>query len=93
MYLKTPVFSEKSNFKRLFLVFKAKKGLPDQKNRSALGIFSIAALLAGCTPTVKVEAPDKPIVINMNMKIDRKVRVKLQNDLKKAKKDHPDVFA
>ena len=58
-----------------------------------LTVLSIAALLVGCTPTVKVEAPDKPIVINMNMKIDHKVRVKLQNDLKKAKKDHPDVFA
>ena len=53
----------------------------------------MVSLLIGCTPTVKVEAPDKPIVINMNMKIDHKVRVKLQNDLKKAKKDNPDIFA
>lgn len=56
-------------------------------------LLSIVSLLTGCTPTVKVEAPDKPIVINMNMKIDHKVRVKLQNDLKKAKKDNPDIFA
>jgi hypothetical protein len=47
----------------------------------------------GCSPTVKVEVPDKPIVINMNMKIDHKVRVKVQKDLKKAKKDNPDIFA
>ena len=55
--------------------------------------IGLAILLMGCTPTVKVEAPDKPIVINMNMKIDHKVRVKVQNDLKKAKKDNPDIFA
>lgn len=64
--------------------------------RSSHALFEvllITNLLIGCTPTVKVEAPDKPIVINMNMKIDHKVRVKLQNDLKKAKKDNPDIFA
>ena len=52
----------------------------------------VALVMGGCTPTVKVEAPDKPIVINMNMKIDHKVKVKVQNDLKKAKKENPDLF-
>lgn len=55
--------------------------------------LALSFLLMGCNPTVKVEAPDKPIVINMNMKIDHKVRVKMQNDLKKAKKERPDIFA
>ncbi|MCE3230167.1 MAG: hypothetical protein K0R76_120 [Alphaproteobacteria bacterium] len=57
----------------------------------SLALLSMS-LLVGCAPTVKVEAPDKPIVINMNMKIDHNVRVKLQDDLKKAKKDNPDIF-
>ena len=61
--------------------------------RSPLTLLVLAGLLMGCSPTVKVEAPDKPIVINMNMKIDHKVKVKVQNDLKKAKKDNPDIFA
>ena len=39
------------------------------------------ALLASCKPTVKVEAPDKPITINMNIKIDHEIRVKLDKDL------------
>lgn len=60
--------------------------------RLFLAGLGIANFLTGCTPTVKVEAPDKPIVINMNMKIDHKVRVKVQKDLKKAKKDNPDIF-
>lgn len=58
----------------------------------ALGTLAIGGLIGGCSPVVKVEAPEKPIVINMNMKIDHKVRVKVQNDLKKAKKDNPDIF-
>jgi hypothetical protein len=61
--------------------------------RLLIAPIGLVLLLTGCTPTVKVEAPDKPIVINMNMKIDHKVRVKVQNDLKKAKKEHPDIFA
>lgn len=59
----------------------------------SLTFLMLLGFLIGCTPTVKVEAPDKPIVINMNMKIDHKVKVKVQKDLKKAKKDNPDIFA
>lgn len=61
--------------------------------RSSVTLLVMTWLLTSCSPTVKVEAPDKPIVINMNMKIDHKVKVKVQNDLKKAKKDNPDIFA
>lgn len=37
--------------------------------------------LVGCTPTVKVEAPQEPITINMNIKIDHEVRVKVDREL------------
>ena len=30
---------------------------------------------------IKVEAPDKPIVINMNIKIDHEIRVKVDREL------------
>lgn len=59
--------------------------------RSSFILIGLATLLMGCTH--KIEAPDKPIVINMNMKIDHKVRVKVQKDLNKAKKEHPEIFA
>ena len=42
----------------------------------------IAALsVTACQPTVKVEAPDKPIVINMNVNISHEIRVKVDRDL------------
>ncbi len=48
-------------------------------------LFLGAALaLAACQPTVKVEAPDKPIVINLNVNITQEVRVKVDRDLDKA---------
>ena len=35
----------------------------------------------GCTPTVKVEASDKPITINLNVKIEHEIRVKVDKEL------------
>ena len=46
-----------------------------------LGAVSTITLLAGCNPTVKVEAPEEPITINMNIKIEHEVRIKVEKDL------------
>lgn len=48
--------------------------------------------LAACQPTVKVEAPDKPIVINLNIKIEQEVRVKIDRELDEAFADNPSIF-
>lgn len=55
-----------------------------------LAMVAVLALSA-CQPTVKVEAPDKPIVINMNVNISHEVRVKVDRDLDKSvfAKDSP----
>lgn len=45
-----------------------------------LAMLTVLALSA-CSPTVKVEAPDKPIVINMNINISHEIRVKVDRDL------------
>lgn len=50
------------------------------------------SLLSACTPTVKVEAPDKPIEINMNVKIDHEVRVKVEKDLESEMSRNPELF-
>lgn len=53
----------------------------------------IAVLLIGaCQPTVKIEAPDKPIVINMNIKIEHDVRVRVEKDLQNTLDRHPNLF-
>jgi len=46
-------------------------------------VSAMVALLAltGCTPTVKIEPPDKPIVINLNVKIEHEIRIKIDKDL------------
>ncbi len=37
--------------------------------------------VTGCTPTVRVAVPDKPITINLNVKIEQEIRVKIDKDL------------
>lgn len=42
----------------------------------------IGATSVACSPTVKVEAPKEPITINLNIKLDADVRVKLEQQAK-----------
>ncbi len=49
-------------------------------------------LMSACTPTVKVEAPDKPIEINMNVTIDHRVKVEIDRDVQQAIKQNKDIF-
>lgn len=55
-------------------------------------ILLAAGLTTACTPTVKLEAPDKPIEINMNVKIEQEVRVRVDRDLDKEIMSNPDLF-
>jgi len=61
------------------------------------GICLVLVLLvvttgAGCSPRVKVEAPDKPIEINVNVKIDQEVRIKLDKEVESALQENPELF-
>ncbi len=49
-------------------------------------------LLAACQPTVRVEAPKEPITINLNIKLDADVRVKLEEKAKEDIKANPNIF-
>ncbi len=53
---------------------------------------ALAFALAACQPTVRVEAPDKPIEINMNIHIQQEVRVKVERDVESAIAQNPDLF-
>lgn len=49
--------------------------------RSVLAVFVALVALQGCAPTVKIEPPDKPIVINLNVKIEHEIRIKVDKEL------------
>ena len=58
----------------------------------AATVFACAMVLAACTPTVKVEAPSEPITINLNVKIDHEIRVKVDKDLENIFSEDSDLF-
>ena len=49
--------------------------------KTALPSLLAIAFVGACTPTVQVAVPDKPIEINLNVKIEHEIRVKVDKDL------------
>ena len=43
--------------------------------------LALLFLLGACTPTVQVAAPTDPIEINMNVKIEHEIRIKVDKEL------------
>lgn len=66
------------------------------KTRHRISAISLAAasafILMACSPTIKVEAPDKPIVINLNIKIEQEVRIRIDKDVNQAIESKPGIF-
>ena len=58
----------------------------------ALPALALALLLAACTHRVQVEAPKDPIVINLNVKIEQEVRVKVDREIEDLLSDNPELF-
>jgi lipoprotein NlpI len=58
----------------------------------ALTALVILLALAACTHKVQVEAPKEPIVINLNVKIEQEVRVKVEKDVEDLLADNPELF-
>jgi hypothetical protein len=54
--------------------------------------ISMAAPLQSCSPRVGLEVPDKPVTINLNVKIDHEVRVKVDKELDKVISKDSDLF-
>lgn len=55
-------------------------------------IASMCLLVVACTPTIKVEAPQKPIEINLNVKIEHEIRIKVEKDLEELFEEQSDIF-
>ncbi len=56
-------------------------------------ILALTLLLAAaCTPTVQVAPPDKPITINLNVKIQHEIRVKVEKDLESVLSEDSGLF-
>jgi len=57
--------------------------------KRACMILGLSLVIAGCTPTVAVEAPKEPITINLNIKLDAEVRLRIEEKAKEDVKNNP----
>lgn len=71
-------------------------GLPAPAGERRLTRIARAALLASmtlhaaaCSPTVRVEPPSEPITINLNIKLDADVRLRVEEKAKEDVKSKP----
>ena len=61
----------------------------NRKRVSLLAAAALATPLAGC---ISLAAPDKPIEINLNVKIEQEVLVKLERDVEQLMRQNPQDF-
>jgi hypothetical protein len=57
--------------------------------RLALALFALAI---GCAPKVEVTPSEEPIVINLNVKIEHEIRVKVDKDLENLFEEDEELF-
>ncbi len=62
------------------------------QNLPIILVFHATVVLVSCTPRVEVAAPEKPITINLNVKIDHEIRVKVEKDLENVFTDQSGLF-
>ena len=55
-------------------------------------IAAVIFLISACTPTVEVKAPEEPITINLNVKIEHEIRVKVDKELDDLFDEDSDLF-
>jgi hypothetical protein len=61
-------------------------------DRKTIALCTMVIALGACSPTVRLEVPDKPIVINLNVKIEQEVRVKLEKGVEETMLKNPKIF-
>jgi hypothetical protein len=55
-------------------------------------VMALLLPLLACSPTVKLEAPDKPIEINLNVNIEQRVKIEIERDVQKSIAKNKDIF-
>ncbi len=54
--------------------------------------IGLLGLVSACTPTVEVKPPDEPITINLNVKIEHEIRVKVDKELDELFDEDSELF-
>jgi hypothetical protein len=55
-------------------------------------LLALMPLLAACSPRIALEAPKEPITINLNVKIDHEIRLRVEKDLEQLFSEESQLF-
>ena len=56
------------------------------------GVALCVMMLSGCVPRIELAAPKEPITINMNVKIEHEIHIKVDTDVENLLKNQSDLF-
>jgi len=59
---------------------------------TGLSLLAMLPLFAACTPTVQVAAPSEPITINLNVKIEHEILVKVDREIDDLFEEKSNLF-
>ncbi|MEN8199863.1 MAG: YnbE family lipoprotein [Thermodesulfobacteriota bacterium] len=57
-----------------------------------LPLLACMFFLVNCSPTVQVAAPDEPITINLNVKIEHEIKVQVEKELDDVLSEESGLF-
>lgn len=60
--------------------------------RPSLVVVLCVTLLSACVPRIEVATPKDPITINMNVRIEHEIRIKVDSDVENLLKTHSGLF-
>lgn len=60
--------------------------------KRALLASLLLTALPGCRHTVEVKAPEEPITINLNVKIEHEIRIKVDRELDDLFEEESEIF-
>ena len=60
--------------------------------KKIINLFLLFAFAAACAPVIKMQAPDKPLEVNMNVKIEHTIKVQVDKKLDDVMDKNEDIF-
>ena len=63
-----------------------------QRTLTLPAVALMTLLLAACAPSVRIEAPEKPIEINMTLNIKHEILVKVEKDVQQLFDSNAGLF-
>lgn len=55
-------------------------------------VSAVLILFSGCSPRVEVAVPSEPITINLNVKIEHEILVKVDKEIDELLSENSDLF-